>query len=252
MVRHHSSKRFQRVVPVAIRETVHQRRIVPIAANGVDGIPSPAARPSAAIEHRRAGPRHAERSEASGFSASIRRILRRCAPQNDGSRYRRSAITCARGAQKLRRKTRARPSAAAERTGRASRPPSASLRGAGISGRFDSAERVTCPLPAGVRSGRQRSALRVLFFVRSYRAAPAEQTAGKRKDRRASVARRLKLGRQRPCYVQADICMLCRRRCACDVGTCKVRMVFIDRELSAGQAIRQWRDRRVNPGRYVD
>jgi len=49
-------------------------------------------RPSAAIKHGRAGSRHAERSEASGFSAPLSQILRRCAPQNDGWRYRRSAI----------------------------------------------------------------------------------------------------------------------------------------------------------------
>ncbi len=41
---------------------------------------------------RRAGSRHAERSEASSFSAPLSQILRRCAPQNDGWRYRRSAI----------------------------------------------------------------------------------------------------------------------------------------------------------------
>jgi len=64
----------------------------------------------ATTEHGRAGGRHAERSEASGFTAPISQILRRCAPQNDGWRYRRSAIHThkarrAQGAQELRRKT---------------------------------------------------------------------------------------------------------------------------------------------------
>jgi len=85
-----------------------------LTGRSIERCAPPPRQPSAATEHGRAGGRHAERSEASGFSAPIGQILRRCVPQNDGGgRYRRGAIH----ARKVRRSRDARLYGAVHRRG---------------------------------------------------------------------------------------------------------------------------------------